>query len=172
MKIAATVYLSLGANLGDRIDNLERALARSARFGKLTELSRVYETEPWDVPDEQPPYLNMTAVLLTDVEPRRLARELKQIEFEMGRAPNTTDLPRPIDIDILLYDDIVLKSAELTIPHPEVAERAFVLAPLMDNAPDLIVPELEKSVRQLCAAADHSGVKTYKRQIKLNPNWS
>ena len=134
-----TVYLGLGANLGDRMENIRRALALLAEQVRIERLSSIYETEPWGY-DEQPCFLNAVCRGLTSLVPSSLLSLTKQIELSLGRTSSFPNAPRPIDVDILLYGDLVLESPELTIPHPRLAERAFVLVPLVEIAPDLVHP--------------------------------
>ncbi len=152
------VYLGLGSNLGDRDFNLAQAqvyLKERLRPGKA---SSIYDTAPRDVPD-QPRFLNMVAQFYTSLPPAGLLIVTKGIELKLGRAPGTSGQPRTIDIDILFYCDQVVKTPDLVIPHPRIAERAFVLAPLADIAPDLVHPVLKKTVKELLAALpDRQGV--------------
>ncbi len=142
------VYLGLGTNLGDRPRNLRAALDRLARWVKVTAVSRVYETEPWGI-REQPRFLNMAVAGETSLAPEELLRELKRIEREMGRTEGVRYGPRVIDIDILLYGDLQLDRGGLKIPHPRLAERRFVLAPLAEIAPALIPPGMNLTVQEL-----------------------
>jgi 2-amino-4-hydroxy-6-hydroxymethyldihydropteridine diphosphokinase len=155
-----TVHLALGANLGDREANLREACRRLEAGGvHLERCSSIYETEPWGVAD-QPLYLNAVCRGRTELSPQRLLELAKRIEGELGRVPTVRYGPRAIDIDILLYDGLAYTSPELTIPHPRLAERAFVLAPLAEIAPDLVVPGLERTVRELLQAlGETSGVR-------------
>lgn len=142
----ATVYLGLGANLGDRLAQLREALAA---LPGVVVCSSVYETEPWGKLD-QPRFLNLCCELTTALTPSDLHASTLQIERQLGRAAERERWgPRPIDIDILTYDDLVLSTPELTIPHPGIAERAFVLRPLAEIAPDLRVPGLPGTVSDL-----------------------
>ena len=144
----ATVYLCLGSNLGNREKSLAQALALLAQEATLEKVSSVYETEPVGY-KEQPLFLNVVCQITTKQNPWELLRLAKAIEIRMGRAPSFPDAPRPIDIDILFYDNKVIKTQDLTIPHPRLAERAFVLIPLAEIASDLVYPELRKSVIEL-----------------------
>ncbi|TWA70664.1 2-amino-4-hydroxy-6-hydroxymethyldihydropteridine diphosphokinase [Azospirillum brasilense] len=148
-----TVYLALGSNLGDRAANLATAQRRLSPQVQVTLASPVYETAPMYVTD-QPSFLNMVLRAQTALGPWELLRHIKDIEAEMGR-----DLkgglrfgPRPIDIDILLYGELVMYAPELEIPHPRIAERAFVLAPLADIAGGLQHPAIARSFDDLLAA--------------------
>ena len=139
---AVTVYLSLGSNLGDRLGNLREALERLRRLqGVAVErVSAVYESEPVGVTD-QPRFLNLAARISTTLEPQALLQAVKAIERELGRRPGPRWGPRPIDIDVLLYSDQTLQTPQLTLPHPEMLRRAFVLVPLAEIAPDLALPD-------------------------------
>lgn len=131
-----TAYLGLGTNLGDREANLEEAIRRLGDLGAVTARSDVIETEPWGYAD-QPRFLNMVVSLETDLPPARLLERLKAVESEMGREPTFRYGPRLIDLDILLYGDETVELPGLTIPHPRMAERPFVVEPLLQIAPDL-----------------------------------
>jgi 2-amino-4-hydroxy-6-hydroxymethyldihydropteridine diphosphokinase len=145
----ATVYLGLGTNLGDRLGHLRAALAR---LPDLRACSSVYETEPWGVTD-QPHFLNLCCRLETGLAAPALHAQFKRIEHDLGRQPGGQRWgPRPIDIDLLTYDDVRLETAELNIPHPRIANRAFVLRPLAELAPGLRVPGLDGTVADLLAA--------------------
>ena len=154
------VYLVLGTNLGDRLANLKAAVAALSPFLVVHQASRVYETSPWGITD-QPAFLNMVLKGGTSLDPRELLERLKHLETQLGRVPGLRWGPRQIDLDILFYDDIVLDSPGLTIPHPHLHERAFVLVPLADLAPGLWHPVLHKTVGELLSALDASGVKRY-----------
>ena len=144
------IYLSLGTNLGDRAANLQQALQALARGMTITAVSHVYETEPWGVV-EQPAFLNMCVTGTTTLAPHALLDFCKQIEAEVGRTPTFKWGPRLIDIDILFYDNMIMKDDTLAIPHPFVDERAFVLAPLADIAPEYEHPQTHESVVQMLA---------------------
>lgn len=125
------VYIALGSNLGDRLANLRAAVAALDERGiAVTARSSVWETPP--VPVDQPPFLNAAVAVETSLEPAALLRELKAIEHALGRRTGPRWGPRPIDLDILFYGDERFETPELTVPHPRIAERAFVLAPLSD----------------------------------------
>jgi 2-amino-4-hydroxy-6-hydroxymethyldihydropteridine diphosphokinase len=137
----AVVYLALGTNLGDRLDNLRRALAALPPDFEVQAVSRVYETEPAYV-EEQPRFYNLVCRAVTALSPFDALRRLKTLEAELGRVSGPRFGPRQIDLDLLLYDDVRLDTPELTLPHPRLAERAFVLVPLDEVAPDLVHPVL------------------------------
>ncbi len=154
------VYLSLGANLGDRLDQLRQALNHLRAWGSVEKTSPCYETKPVGFMD-QPDFLNLACLFTTQLSPDDLLKNLKLIEQQMGRQFSFRNAPRPIDIDILLFDDLVLDSVELTIPHARMSERAFVLAPLADIAPEAIHPVLRRTVRELLERADLQGIQPF-----------
>ncbi len=160
MNQMATVFLALGTNLGDRLENLHRAIEALAPTVKILARSPIYETPPWGVTD-QPAFLNMALRGETLLPPTALLHFLKSLERQLGRIPSVRYGPRLIDLDILFYDDLVLDSDELTIPHPRVHERAFVLVPLADLAPDFVHPVLRKSVSTLLQQVDAGGIRLY-----------
>jgi len=160
MNQMATVFLALGTNLGDRLENLHRAIEALAPTVKILARSPIYETPPWGVTD-QPAFLNMALRGETLLPPTALLHFLKSLERQLGRIPSVRYGSRLIDLDILFYDDLVLDSDELTIPHPRVHERAFVLVPLADLAPDFVHPVLRKSVSTLLQQVDAGGIRLY-----------
>lgn len=153
----ARLYLALGSNLGDRRANLQSALQALLPAVLVRRASPVYETPPWGL-TEQPAFLNMVVEAETGLPPLDLLAHLKRLETQLGRLPSVRYGPRSIDMDILFYDDLVLDSPGLTIPHPRLHERAFVLVPLADLAPDLVHPRLGQTVRDLLTAVDASGI--------------
>ncbi len=154
------VFLALGSNLGDRLANLEAALAALPPAVKVLQRSPVYETPPWGITD-QPAFLNMVIQAKTHLEPGPLLLHLKSLETKLGRRPSIRYGPRLIDIDILFYNDLILNTPALTIPHPHLHERAFVLVPLADLAADFIHPVLRKPIRELLTGIETTGVKRY-----------
>jgi len=141
-------YLSLGSNVGDREAHLRNALARLGAAGRVAAASSFYETEPVEF-TRQPWFLNSAVALETSQTPRQLMTTILQIEQEMGRRRVQKKGPRSIDIDILLFDDMILDSTELTIPHPAMHQRRFVLEPLAEIAPDAVHPVFKKTIREL-----------------------
>ncbi len=152
-------YVGLGSNLGDRSAHLLLGLSALSRLPDthLLRLSPVYETEPVGPP--QPPYLNLVAELETGLPPRALLGEMLAIEKALGRERRERWGPRTLDLDLLLYGDLVLKEEDLTVPHPRLHQRAFVLVPLLDLLPEGRHPLLDQSFRELLASLDTSGVR-------------
>ena len=156
MKIA---YLSLGSNVGDR----ERLLQDAVRLLhtpdlRVVRISPVYQTEPQDV-RAQPWFLNLVVEAETDLFPRQLLARVQQIERQLGRKRLAAKGPRTIDIDILLYGELVFNTAGLVVPHPRMTERRFVLQPLADLVPELRHPVLRRTVKELLAATHGQTVR-------------
>lgn len=158
----AIVYLCLGSNLGDREKNLLEALILLSKQVNLDRVSSIYETEPVGY-KEQPFFLNLVCRVMTDLNAEEVLHLVKNLEYKMGRKPGgQTNSPRTIDIDILFYDNLVIKTQTLSIPHPRLAQRAFVLTPLDEIAPELVHPELNKSIADLASNVEgSSGVRKW-----------
>jgi 2-amino-4-hydroxy-6-hydroxymethyldihydropteridine diphosphokinase len=149
----AVVYLGLGSNVGDRLANLEATLVALEPEVAIERRSSIYETMPAYL-EEQPRFANMVVRGRTDLEPSALLRHVKTVEHRLGRRPGgPRNGPRPADVDILAYDQLVLDTPDLTIPHPRMLERSFVLTPLAEIAPELIHPVAGKRVDELLATA-------------------
>lgn len=134
------VFLGLGSNQGDSLRYLKEALRRLEEKGiRLGKLSSVYRTSPWGWED-QPEFLNMVVMAFTSLGPLDLLRTCQQVEREMGRERTVRWGPRNIDVDVLLYDDIVLEEEDLIIPHPRMVERDFVVVPLLEIWPEAVDP--------------------------------
>jgi len=160
-----TVYLALGSNLDNRLANLKQAIASLPPQMEVKAKSRVYETPPWGYTD-QPMFLNQVVRAETYLEPEPLLKHIKRLEVAMGRRATFHNGPRLIDIDILFYDDLVLETPGLVIPHPHLHERGFVLLPMMDIAPDLVHPIKKKSIQEMVALCDVSGMVPYGKYDK------
>ena len=155
-----TVYIALGSNLENRESNLRIAVESMHPEVAPVDCSPVYQTQPWGFVD-QPAFLNQVIRAKTDLEPEELLGFLKQLEKEIGRELTFQYGPRLIDLDILFYDELIFKTLELTIPHPQIPERAFVLVPLSDIAPDYFHPVLLVSVNELVSGVDIDGIEWF-----------
>ena len=142
------VYLSLGSNLGDREANLRTAIEKLGEFGNIAAISSFYETEPVEV-TAQPWFVNCAVKLDTEKMPRQLISAILALEQSMGRQRKQQKGPRTIDIDVLLFGSSVIEIPSLTIPHPHLHERRFVLEPLAEIAPDARHPIFKRSMREL-----------------------
>jgi len=151
------VYLGLGSNLGDRERNIAQALELLGKRGRVVAVSPLYETDPVGLTG--PLFLNAVCLYQTELGPEALLSFIKGIEARLGRKQGLSS--RPIDIDILIYGDLVLKGEALTIPHPRLAERAFVLVPLADLAPELVVPGRGEKVSRLLGGVSRDGARPW-----------
>lgn len=153
----AQVYLALGSNQGDRKALLYQAIdAIDHSLGRVDSISSFIETEPWGFTSPHP-FLNTTLLLNTELTPLELLDATQAIERELGRRQKSDQAgytDRPIDIDLLFYEDLILESPRLTLPHPLLHRRAFVLDPLLEIAPDLLHPILGKTITELRAELD------------------
>lgn len=144
----SVIYLGLGSNLGDRESNLAKALDLLSQKVKLEKISSIYETEPVGYSD-QPWFLNLVCAGVTGLEPDDLLFCVKEIEGKLGRVSSFPNAPRPVDIDILFYDRLIIKTERLIIPHPRIEERAFVMIPLSEIAPKFVHPSRGKTIQEL-----------------------
>jgi len=161
MDMDHVVYLALGSNMGNRLANLKAAISNLTPQMAVKNRSSVYETPPWGY-TEQAPFLNQVIMVNTYLKPLALLSHLKRLEVALGRVPNFQNGPRLIDIDILFYDDLVEDTPPLVIPHPRLYERAFVLVPLAEIAPDLVHPVFGKPIHELLDRLDRSDIKLFK----------
>ena len=146
----AKLFLLLGGNMGDKKQLFEKALSRLGdELGGITQLSSIYETEPWGFQSEDL-FWNQVVVLNTKWSPEDILKKTQAIELELGRTRKAEQyVSRLIDIDLLFYDDLVLRSPDLELPHPRMADRRFVLEPLSEIAPTLIHPVFNQSIKVL-----------------------
>jgi 2-amino-4-hydroxy-6-hydroxymethyldihydropteridine diphosphokinase len=157
--------LGLGANLGDRLRSLQSAVDLLAAEGvRAVASSRVWETDPVGGPPDQPPYLNAVILTETQAGPREVLAACNRVEAELGRTREVRWGPRTIDIDVLLYDELIVNEPELTIPHPRMTERSFVVLPLLELDPD---PILADGTRILDLAVDGDGARPYAPPLAL-----
>ncbi len=162
-----TVFLGLGSNLGSREDSLKKAIELISHRMRLGKVSSIYDTK--SIGDEsQPRFLNMACEVSTMLPPASLLALLQGFELKLGRIPARVAAPRPIDIDILLYGDAKVDSPGLSIPHPRLAEREFVLTPLAEIAPDVVHPVLHKTVIELLSAV--AGRQDVLKYVPATPN--
>ena len=145
-------YVSLGSNLGDKKQNLEKTIQLIAeRAGTVSAISSIYETKPWGYESEHV-FFNMAIRIETEHTPTQLLKITQEIEKEMGRTKKSDESgyqDRVIDIDLIMYGNLVLETPELVLPHPLFHERQFVMDPLCEIAPDLVHPVLEKTIKAL-----------------------
>lgn len=158
MGVTNRVFLALGTNLGQRKKNLQQAINALGDTVAIDLVSPIYLTSPWGIAD-QPDYFNACVAVTTKLSPLELLRNVKELEKKLGREPGVRWGPRLIDIDLIYFDQVVLKTEELTVPHPRRSERAFVLAPLNDIAADFVDPLEKRSVKELVAGVDLGSVK-------------
>jgi 2-amino-4-hydroxy-6-hydroxymethyldihydropteridine diphosphokinase len=154
------IYIALGTNLGDRLENLNQARQALPPAVEIQACSPVYQTPPWGI-KEQPSFLNQVIRAEADLAPQDLMAYLKRLEARLGRVPGAPNGPRLIDLDLLFYDDLCLEGPTLTIPHPRMVGRGFVLAPLADLAPDLRHPNLGITVAEMLLECDLQGIERF-----------
>ena len=154
---AHRVAIAIGSNIGDRQGNIAAAIHKLRSIVAIDRISSVYETKPVGF-TEQPDFLNLACTGITELAPRHLRDALAKIERQIGRRFSVPLGPRAIDLDLLLYDDLVMRDDECTVPHPGLSSRAFVLVPLAEIAPSLVDPLSGKTIAELAAAVDRSGV--------------
>ena len=152
-----TTYLGFGSNIGERRQNLRAAVDALAPQVRVLAESSVYETPPWGDVD-QPAFLNMVLQAETELSPTELLEHIRRIEADLGRQQTYHWGPRRIDIDILLYEDLIIDTPELVIPHPRLHQRGFVLLPLETIAGEVVHPALGLTVRELLQHVDTSGI--------------
>jgi 2-amino-4-hydroxy-6-hydroxymethyldihydropteridine diphosphokinase len=152
-----TIYLGFGSNIGERKQNLRAAVKALGPQVKVLAESAVYETPPWGERD-QPAFLNMAVKAETELTPTELRDHVKRIEGDLGRQQTYHWGPRRIDIDILLYEDLIIDTPDLVIPHPRLHQRGFVLLPLETIAGDVVHPALGLTIRELLQHVDTSGI--------------
>ncbi len=163
-------FLGLGSNLGDRMDNLERGLRILGERIKLIKVSSIYETEPWGVV-EQSSFLNCVVEGETSASPEGMLRILKGAEERVGRRPTFEWGPRVFDADLLFYGNRIVNLPQLTVPHPRIQERAFVLVPMAEIAPDLVHPLMGMSMEAMAERVEgREGVRRYSSFDKLRMN--
>jgi 2-amino-4-hydroxy-6-hydroxymethyldihydropteridine diphosphokinase len=154
------VFISLGSNIEPRAEHLQRARQEMGTQIQITRLSSIYETEPWGF-SEQACFLNQVIECRVSLSAMELLRLLKRIECNVGRKPTFRFGPREIDLDILLYGNAIIDAEDLTIPHPRIVERAFILVPLAELDMELKLPGSGLSVRKALAAIDPKGVQLW-----------
>ena len=155
------VYVGLGSNVGDRAAMLAAGRRGLTALGRVVECSSVYETAPWGVPDEQPMFLNQVCRMETESCPGELIKRFQEIEVRQGRDRGKRLSARELDIDLLVYGDRVIEDPDVTVPHPRLCERAFVVVPLAEIAPDLVLPGTRRTVADVLAGLDVTGVRVW-----------
>ncbi len=164
MLMKTRVFLCLGSNLGDRKGNLDDALRLISDFADIRNVSSVYETAPVGYLD-QPDFLNVVCEISTDLKPQELLERTQGIERELGRRKTVRFGPRNIDVDIILYGNEIINSDKLTIPHARMTDRAFVMVPLCEIAPDVVHPVRHMTIHDITDKIDKSGVKKWRPEM-------
>jgi 2-amino-4-hydroxy-6-hydroxymethyldihydropteridine diphosphokinase len=163
----ARIYLGLGSNLGDRLQNLQDAVDGLGEFLTVVKASPVYETTPWGPVQDQPHFLNACLEAQTDLPVDQLLPAIKALEQQLGRGHTEKWGPHKIDIDLLFYDNEVKQVGERYVPHRQIRQRVFVLRPLTDIAPDYVHPVHRQSVADLLDEVSTAGVTRYPRHLTL-----
>jgi len=161
------VYLAFGSNLGDRYSNLAAALQRLRDIVEIRAVSSIYETDPVGYLD-QPRFYNIVCSGTTVLPAPELLKCAKEIESALGRQPSFPNGPRLIDIDIIFYDDLRMAQGDLTIPHPRMAERAFVLVPLVEIAPQVVDPISGHTAQELLQNVSQERVKKLAPALRIS----
>jgi GTP cyclohydrolase IV len=164
-----TVYLGAGSNLGDRQANILQALQRLRRYGRIDAVSAYYDTPP-EGNVEGPSFLNIAIRFYTELEPQALERVLRDVEAAVGRQRTGALAARPIDLDLLLFDDLVADFGRFEVPYPYLAERAFSVVPLAEIAPDVRDPRSGATIAQLAAAVESAGIERKSRSLHFDAN--
>ena len=153
-------YIGLGSNLGDRVAHLRSAVKAIQHLGDSIAVSSVYESEPFGVgDDEQPMYLNMVVSIQTKLEPEKLLSELMDIERTNGRVRIRRNESRTLDLDVLMFGEDLIETSVLTVPHPRMHERAFVMLPLSEIAPHSVHPTLQRTMSEIAAELPSRSVR-------------
>ncbi|WP_338037301.1 2-amino-4-hydroxy-6-hydroxymethyldihydropteridine diphosphokinase [Marinitoga litoralis] len=156
--------MALGSNVGDKLNNIKKAIDLLSKYGEIIKVSNIYETEPWGYTD-QDIFLNACVLIETELKPLELLKICKNIELELKRKKRFKWGPREIDLDILYYEDLVFEDENLQIPHKYIFERDFVIVPLNDISPDWVHPIYKKSIKQRYDEIDKSKIKLFSKEL-------